>query len=198
MAQSHMFVLYLSCYTWLAGATKRIATDELEVFGRVIHFLSLHICDNDVDVLAAIFVIVHASQEHEFGQHRKNHGHHGEFPVLHRSVVVDVRGPGPVDRDQSTSVDRPTEYVLWYEIALVPQNVLPLAGIRGVFLLADVAEPLSIRVIGLLEPLVDKTIGALVVECLAHELAHRQAGRGVQRIMALSAWHSELELSGEG
>ena len=109
-----------------------------------------------------------------------------------------MRGPGPVDRDQSTSVDGPTEYVLWYEIALVPQNVLPLAGIRGVFLLADVAEPLSIRVIGLLEPLVDKAIGALVVECLAHELAHRQAGRGVQRIMALSAWHSELELSGEG
>jgi hypothetical protein len=31
----------------------------------------------------------------------------------------------------------------------------------------------------LLEPFVDKAIGAFIVERLAHELAHRQAGRGV-------------------
>jgi hypothetical protein len=70
--------------------------------------------------------------------------------------MVDVRGPGLIDRDQSPSVDHPKEYVLWDEIAFVPRDVLPLAGISSVFLLADVAEPLLIRVIGLLEPFVDK------------------------------------------
>jgi hypothetical protein len=45
---------------------KCILADELEVFRGSVHLSPLHVRHNDKDIVAA--VVVHASQEHEFGE----------------------------------------------------------------------------------------------------------------------------------
>jgi len=45
-----------------AGTTDRIFGDELKVRCHIVHFLSLQICNNDINLITSS--IVHASQEH--------------------------------------------------------------------------------------------------------------------------------------
>jgi hypothetical protein len=45
---------------------KCILADELEVFGGSVHLSPLHVRHNNKDIVAA--VVVHASQEHKFGE----------------------------------------------------------------------------------------------------------------------------------
>lgn len=56
--------------------------------------------------------------------HCENHRHHGQFPVLHRAVVVNMRRPRSIQRDQPPRVYRATKDVLWHELALCPDNDL--------------------------------------------------------------------------
>ena len=96
------FVLYLTLHARLACAAKCISTDEFKVFCRVVHLLSFHVCDNDVNVVAAIMLIMHSPQQHKLWKlkksrpcisveedneycthHREHHRHHRKFSVLH-------------------------------------------------------------------------------------------------------------------
>jgi len=45
-----------------AGATDRVFGDEFKVRGHIVHFLSLQVCNNDINLITSS--VVHASQEH--------------------------------------------------------------------------------------------------------------------------------------
>ena len=85
-------------------------------------------------------------------------------------MVVDVRGPRPVEGDQAPSIHRPTEDVLWHENPLVPEKYLILfRDIGDVFSLADSLEPVPVRVVSVLEPFIDEEICRVAIEGLADE-----------------------------
>ena len=50
----------------LAGATKGMSTDELEILSHIVHFLPLEICHYDVYLIAAH--VVHPPQDHKLRQ----------------------------------------------------------------------------------------------------------------------------------
>ncbi len=94
--------------------------------------------------------------------------------------MVRMRGPGMIERYEPRGVDGTHEDVLGDEIALAPSEQLiptPEGAQRRVPALAHTQEPVSVRVVAVLEPLVDQNIGRVVVERLVDELAHRQARR---------------------
>jgi hypothetical protein len=183
------FELYLTFYTWLACATKSVSTDKFEVLCRIIHFLSFHVRDDDVYVVAAVLLIVHPPQKHEFGElnnvrsvyknkdtkrahHREHHGHHRELSILHRTVVINMGGPGPIEWYQASRIHRPTKNVLGDKLALVPDEHLAALSVRCMLSLPYAAKPIPVRVIAMFKPLVNQAIGAFVVKGLAHQLAH--------------------------
>src|SRR5260221_4942700 len=95
-------------------------------------------------------------------------------------MVVHMRGPGTIEWYEPRGVDGTHEDVLGDEIALAPSEQLiptPEGAQRRVPALAHTQEPVSVRVVAVLEPLVDQNIGRVVVERLVDELAHRQARR---------------------
>jgi hypothetical protein len=49
-------VLNLALHARFHGTPKSVPADELEIICNIIHFLSLHIGDNDVDIIAAVVV----------------------------------------------------------------------------------------------------------------------------------------------
>jgi hypothetical protein len=57
-------VLNSALHARFHGTPESMPADELKIIGNIIHFLSLHIGDNDVDVIAP--VIVHPPEQHEF------------------------------------------------------------------------------------------------------------------------------------
>ena len=61
------FALYSSFHTGFARTPKRIPADKFEIFGSVIHFLPLHVCDDDINVVAAVVLVMHPAKEHQFG-----------------------------------------------------------------------------------------------------------------------------------
>ena len=94
--------------------------------------------------------------------------------------MVRMRGPGTIERYEPRGVDGTHEDVLGDEIALAPSEQLiptPEGAQRRVPALAHTQEPVSVRVVAVLEPLVDQNIGRVVVERLADELAHRVINR---------------------
>jgi len=102
-------------------------------------------------------------------------------------MVVHVRGPGTIERYEPRGVDGAHEDVLGDEIALAPSEQLiptPEGAQRRVPALAHAQEPVPVRVVAVLEPLVDQDVGRVVVERLADELAHRQARRVDRRVNA--------------
>jgi hypothetical protein len=107
--------------------------------------------------------------------HREYYRHHRELPVLHRAVVVYVRGPCTVERDHASSVYGAHEYVLRHKVALAPGKHLFSALQRaqcGMSAFAHAHEPVPVRVVAVLEPLVDQHVGRVVVERFAYEFAH--------------------------
>jgi hypothetical protein len=58
--------MYFPFGVLLHGLAKGILAHELEVFRGGVHFRPLHIRHNDEDIVAA--VVVHAPQEHQFGE----------------------------------------------------------------------------------------------------------------------------------
>lgn len=94
--------------------------------------------------------------------------------------MVYMCGPGTIERYEPRGVDGTHEDVLRDEIALAPSEQListPEGAQRRVSALAHAQEPVPVRVVAVLEPLVDQDVGRVVVERLADELAHRQARR---------------------
>ena len=96
-------------------------------------------------------------------------------------MVVDVCNPCAVEGYQAAGVDSAGKDVLGDENALVPKQnlVAPDSSVRQVLALAHALEPVVVRVWAMwsLEPLVYEHVGSVVVEFLALELAHGQAGR---------------------
>jgi hypothetical protein len=172
---------------------KCILADELEVFRGSVHLCPFHICHNNKDIVAA--VVVHAPQEHKFGKldqvsaptiatfdhathHCEYYWHHGELSVLHRAMVINVRGPRTVEGYEPCGVHGAHKDVLRHEVAFTPSKHLfsSLQGMqRGVPALADMHEPVPVRVIAMLEPFVDEHVGRVVVKCFADEFAHGEA-----------------------
>src|SRR6266850_2652813 len=192
-------MLYFPFHVMLHCLAKCILAHKLEVFGGGIHFRPLHISYNNKDIVAA--VVVHAPQEHKFGEleelgsgffstrrlratftththHREYHRHHGKLSILHRAMMVYMRGPGTVEGYEPRGVHGTHEDVLWDEITLAPSEQLVSASKREqgrVSTLAHAQEPVPVRVVAVLEPFVDQHVGRVVVERLADEFAHREA-----------------------
>lgn len=59
--------------------------------------------------------------------HREYYRHHGQFPILHRPMVIYVRGPGTVEGYQTSSVHGAHKDVLGYKVALAPSEQLVTA-----------------------------------------------------------------------
>ena len=92
-------------------------------------------------------------------------------------MMVDMGCPSSIDRNQASSVHSPAENVLRNEFALIPNERLTPVSIRCMFPLAYATKPIPVRVIVMLQPFVDETIGALVIKSFAHQLAHGKTGR---------------------
>lgn len=90
--------------------------------------------------------------------------------------------PGAVERDQTTSVDRSTEDVLWIKVPFVPDNDLTSQSAGCMLALPDCLEPFPVRIVAMFEPLVDQRVSGIVVKCFAYELAHRQGWLRKRRI----------------
>lgn len=58
-------IVYLPLRVRLDSLAECVLADEFEVFCGSVHLRSLHIRDDDEDVVTA--VVVHAPQEHKFG-----------------------------------------------------------------------------------------------------------------------------------
>ena len=56
--------------------------------------------------------------------HREYYWHHGQFPVLHRAMVIYVRGPSTVEGYQTSSVHGTHKDVLGHKVALAPSEQL--------------------------------------------------------------------------
>ena len=94
--------------------------------------------------------------------------------------MVHMRGPGTVEGYKPRGVDGTHEDVLGDEIALAPgEQLIPASerAQRRVSALAHAQEPVPVRVVAVLEPLVDQHVGRVVVERLADQFAHRHARR---------------------
>jgi len=103
--------------------------------------------------------------------HCEHYWHHRKSPLLHRFMVVDVRGPSSVEGDQAPSIHGPAEDVLWHKDPLAPKEYLAfLRSIRDVFSFADPLEPVPIRVVSVLEPFIDEEICRVAIKGLADEL----------------------------
>lgn len=93
-------------------------------------------------------------------------------------MVVDVRGPGSVEGDQTPGIHGPAEDVLRDKCSLVPEEYLTLlCGIRDVFSFTDSLKPIPVRVVSVFEPFIDEEICRVAIEGLADELRHRERGR---------------------
>lgn len=96
-------------------------------------------------------------------------------------VMVYVRNPCPVERDETPGVDGAREDVLGHKYALVPEEDLLLAHVCvcGMSAFANALEPVIVGIgaVGSLEPFVDQEVGRIVVQFLTNELAHRETGR---------------------
>ena len=107
--------------------------------------------------------------------------------------MVYMGNPGAVERDEAPGVDGAREDILGYKDTLVPEEDLLLAHVRvrGVSALADALEPVIVGIgaVRSLEPFVDQEVGRIVVEFLAHELAHREAGRQKFGVAASAGRH---------
>ena len=102
-------------------------------------------------------------------------------------MVVHVRGPSTIERYEPRGVDGTHEDVLGDEIALAPSEQLiptPEGAQCRVPALAHAQEPVPVRVVAVLEPLVDQDVGRVVVERLADEFAHGHARRVDRRVNA--------------
>jgi len=91
-----------------------------------------------------------------------------------------VRGPGTVEGYQPSGVNGAHEDVLRHEIALTPSEQL-LAALQGVQrrvpTLAHAQKPVPVRVVAVLQPLVDEHVGRVVVERFTDKFAHGEARR---------------------
>ena len=90
-------------------------------------------------------------------------------------MVVYMRGPCTVERDHASSVYGAHEDVLRDKVALAPGKHLfsALQSMQGrVSAFAHAHEPVPVRVVAVLEPLVDEHVGRVVVEGFADEFAH--------------------------
>jgi len=56
--------------------------------------------------------------------HSEYNGHHRQSPFTHRGMVIDMRRPCPIQRDQATCVHCSTENVLRLKVPLVPHDHL--------------------------------------------------------------------------
>lgn len=143
--------VYLPLRFALHRLAERVSTDKFEIFGGGVHLGSLHIRDDDENVIAT--VVVHAAQEHKFGEHGEYHRHHGQLAVLHRAMVVYMRGPCTVEGDHAGGIDRAHENVLRNKVALAPSKQLfsALQSVQGrVSAFAHAHKPLPVRVVAVL------------------------------------------------
>lgn len=113
--------------------------------------------------------------------------------------MIDMGCPGSIQRDQSTRIHCPAEYVLWYELSLVPGNQLPhMRGDPVVKLsLPNVSEPFEVRIMGVttvLEPFLDKHVGRIVVQSCLYEVCHFEGRRMKYGIVSLSFRHIGEEM----
>ena len=103
--------------------------------------------------------------------------------------------PCAVEGYQAAGVDSAGKDVLGDENALVPKQnlVAPNSSVRQMLALAHALEPIVVRVWAMwsLEPLVYEHVGSVVVEFLAHELAHREARRQKFGVAASAGRHDE-------
>jgi hypothetical protein len=112
--------------------------------------------------------------------HRENYRHHRKLSILHRPMMVYMRGPSTVEGYKPCGVDGTHEDVLWDEIAFTPNKQLITTSQRAqrrVSAFAHAQEPIPVRVVAVLEPFVDQHVGRVVVERLADEFAHRETRR---------------------
>lgn len=63
--------------------------------------------------------------------------------------------PGAVEGDQTASVDRAAENVLWDELPFAPDYDLTPQSVGCMLALPDGLEPFPVRVVAMFEPLVD-------------------------------------------
>lgn len=166
---------------------------QFEVFRGIVHFLALHICDDYPNVVTAL--IMHAAEEHYLGKlnrctrqtrssnvyldthHGVNDGHHRKLPLLHCTMMIHVGRPRPVQRNETPSVDGATKEVFRDEFAFVPSEHLAFEALRDNLPLAQLAEPVEIRVVAVLQPFVDEHVRYVVIESFANKFAHREARR---------------------
>ena len=89
--------------------------------------------------------------------------------------------PGTVERNKAASVDSAGKDVFGDEYTFIPEKDLVAAAVRvrEVFALSDALEPVivGVRTVGTLEPFVDEHVCRVVVELLAHKLAHGETRR---------------------
>ena len=86
-----------------------------------------------------------------------------------------MRGPCTVEGDHASGVYRPHENVLRNKVALAPsQQLFPaLQRAQGrVSAFAHAHKPLPVRVVAVLQPLVDQHVRRVVVQRFTDEFAH--------------------------
>ena len=93
--------------------------------------------------------------------------------------------PRPVEGDETPCINGSTEDILRYEISLIPDQDLFPEGMRCMLSLPDAHKPLPIRVVVMLEPLIDEHIRSIMIESLADQLAHGKTGRRKYGIVSL-------------
>jgi hypothetical protein len=93
--------------------------------------------------------------------------------------MINMRRPCAVEWYEPSSVDCAREDVFRHKVPLVPEQelgrrrALMLSGL--VLAVANTLEPVPVGVARVLEPFVDQHIRSVVIERLAHELAHGDA-----------------------
>lgn len=115
----------------------------------------------------------------KIAHHRKNHRHHRQLPLLHRSVVIYMCRPSSIEGNEAPRIDRATKDVLWHEFAFAPNDNL-LALSMGMFAISDIPKPLVIgvvSVIAMFEPFVYQRVCRVVIEGSFDQLSHREARR---------------------
>ena len=108
--------------------------------------------------------------------------------------------PGAVQGNKATGVDSAGKDVLGDEDALIPEEnlVATRVCVGYVLALADALKPLvvGVRAVRTFEPFVDEHVCSVVVELLAHELAHGET-RG-NELGVVSAGHGRGEWGNVG
>ena len=87
-------------------------------------------------------------------------------------MVVNVSRPGPVEWNESASIDGATKDIFWDEVSFIPSNNLASEGVSSVLALPYILEPFPVRVVAVFKPLVDEDVCGIMVERFANEFAH--------------------------